>query len=384
MSDYFTYYTESTIICLIIFCMMLFRDLMKVDKQEKQLKYDQALVSFMLYFLSDLFWAAVISGVLPKNRCTVVGANFLNCVFMAGIVYMWLRYVLAAENAPQRDQAVFKLILFSPYLASTVVLLALFLFAPHVLMDADLNILPPYYIFLILVPIIYIIATFIYTMMRAKRTEDPIEKRQHHSNGFFPLAVVAGGLLQTVVLPNTPIFCFCCALLMLRFYLQSMETQISVDPLTKLNNRGQLLRYVSYQSNLRIPDRMTFVVMFDVNDFKSINDTYGHAEGDRALIILADSLRRSVQNRNMPLFLGRYGGDEFILVAHPVEKDEIDQLISDIRAQIEMQCQAQKTPYILSVGVGYEELKDDRDTFQKCMQRADENMYRDKRRRTAG
>ena len=98
VSDYFIYYAESTLICLIIFCMMLVRDLFKVDKQEKQIKYDHALIAFMLYFASDLFWAAVISGVIPKTRFTVSCANFLNAVLMGGITYAWLRYVMAAEN----------------------------------------------------------------------------------------------------------------------------------------------------------------------------------------------------------------------------------------------------------------------------------------------
>ena len=57
--------------------------------------------------------------------------------------------------------------------------------------------------------------------------------------------------------------------------------QVSTDPLTKLNNRGQLVRYVSQESNLRIEGRQTYIIMMDINYFKKINDTYGHAEGDR-------------------------------------------------------------------------------------------------------
>ena len=383
MSDYFIYYAESTIICLIIFCMMFVRDLFKVDKQEKQIKYDHALISFMLYFISDLFWAAVISGVLPKNRFTVITANFLNYAFMAGITYMWLRYVMAAEGAPHRDRPMTKFAVLFPFLVSTVVLIALFVFAPHTVLDDELNMLPAYYIFLIAVPSIYISVAFLYTVKNARRAENLIEKRQHLSVGLFPLTVIAGGLLQILVLPNTPIFCYCCAILMLRFYLQSMETQISMDPLTGLNNRGQLLRYVSQKGNMRMGGRPTFVIMFDVNDFKMINDTYGHAEGDRALIMIADSLKKVTQSHNMPMFLGRYGGDEFILIAHPAKKEEIEPLIGEIRGQVEARCREEGAPYLVSVGAGYDELMDGNDTFQKCMQRADQKMYLDKARHKA-
>ena len=378
MSDYFIYYSESTIICLIIFCMMLIRDLFSVDKQEKQIKYDHALISFMLYFVSDLFWAAVISGVLPKNRFTVITANFLNCVFMGGITFMWLRYVMAAENAPHRDRPITKFSVFFPYLLSTIAMVFLFVFAPSVLLDDSLVMQPAYNIFLVVVPCIYISAMFFYTMRKARLEENPFEKKKHRFIGFFPLTVIAGGLLQILVLPNTPIFCYCCTILMLWFYIQSMDIQISMDPLTRLNNREQLMRYVSQKSNLRIEGRLTFVIMFDVNDFKAINDTYGHAEGDRALITIADAMKKAVKSHSMPSFLGRYGGDEFILIAHPENKKEIDLLILEIRQQIESICMEEKVPYILSIGAGYDELAGDMDTFHKCMQRADEKLYLDK------
>ena len=377
-SDYFIYYAESTLVCLIVFSMLFVRDLFKVDRQEKQIKYDHALISFMLYFISDLFWAAVISGVFPRTRFTVISANFANAFFMGGITYMWLRYAMAEENTPHRERPLTKLIVFSPYLLSAVVLLSLFFFAPHTLMDDSLNILPAYNIFLVVVPSIYISSALFYTLRKARSEENPIEKRKHLSIGVFPVTVIAGGLLQILVLPNTPIFCYCCTLLMLRFYLQAMETQISLDPLTGLNNRGQLMRYVSQKSNMRMEGRLTFIVMFDVNDFKKINDTFGHAEGDRALKIIAVSLKKNAPCHNMPVFIGRYGGDEFILITHPVREEEMDPMIQDIRRQIDSACAAEHTPYTISVGAGWDELRNEKDAFEKCVLRADQNLYQNK------
>lgn len=102
------------------------------------------------------------------------------------------------------------------------------------------------------------------------------------------------------------------------------------------------------------------------------------AGGDKALVIIADSLRQVISSRNMPVFLGRYGGDEFILIVHPGKEDELGSLIKEIRSQIEDSCRTSETPYILSVGVGYDELKRSQDTIQKCIQRADKKLYQDK------
>lgn len=380
MSSYFIYYTEASIVCVIIFGIMLVWDLFSIDKQEKQIKYDHALIAFMLYFVSDALWAAVIAGMLPRNRFIVVTTNFLNCILMAAITYRWLIYVMAVEQIPKRNKPLTRFVILIPFLLSTAALIFTFLFAPDLLLSSDLELQPLYSVFLVAVPIIYIVAILGYTMKRAIAAESLIERRDHLLVGLFPLLVVFGGLAQEIVMSETPIFCFSSTILMLIFYIGSMKTQISTDPLTGLNNRGQLANYVAQKSNIHHENRLTIVIMLDINDFKLINDTYGHAEGDRALILVSNALKEVVRNHSIPMFLARYGGDEFILVAHPTSESEIDAIICEIRERIEARCRMEGTPYTISIGAGYDKLAGETDTFQKCMQRADEKLYEDKAR----
>ena len=378
MSSYLIYYTEANVVCIVIFAIMLFRGLTNVDRQEKQIKYDHALVAFMLYFICDACWAAVIAGVLPKNLFTVLLLNFCNYAFMAGITYMWLRYVMAVEHMPGRDsRRTCFAIRFPFYVATTALVITFFANRPF-LLDEDLNLQPGYDLFQLAVPCVYIAAVVIYTLRRAIREKNPIERRTHLRVGVFPLMVVAGGLLQVFALRETPVFCFACTIFMIVFFINAMETQISTDPLTGLNNRGQLEHYTLQKSNLHREGRLTFVVMFDINDFKLINDTYGHAEGDQALIVVANSMRAAARKHAMPMFLARYGGDEFILIAHPTEAAQVDAMIRDIREEIKAACAANGAPYTLSIGAGYSQLTGGEDTFQACAQRADENLYLDK------
>ena len=380
MSSYFIYYTEASIVCVIIFGIMLVWDLFSIDKQEKQIKYDHALIAFMLYFVSDALWAAVIAGMLPRNRFIVVTTNFLNCILMAAITYRWLIYVMAVEQIPKRNKPLTRFVILIPFLLSTAALIFTFLFAPDLLLSSDLELQPLYSVFLVAVPIIYIVAILGYAMKRAIAAESLIERRNHLVVGLFPLLVVFGGLVQVIVMSETPIFCFSSTILMLIFYIGSMKTQISTDPLTGLNNRGQLANYVAQKSNIHHENRLTIVIMLDINDFKLINDTYGHAEGDRALILVSNALKEVVRNHSIPMFLARYGGDEFILVAHPTSESEIDAIICEIRERIEARCRMEGTPYTISIGAGYDKLAGETDTFQKCMQRADEKLYEDKAR----
>ena len=378
MPAYFIYYASSNVVGIIIFGIMLAHDRLSLDRQEKQLKYDRALIAFMLYFLSDAIWSGVDSGVLPVNEFTVLLTDFANFVIMTDIVYSWLRYVMAVEQVENRNNKLTRFTMSFPFAISVITLIVTYLIAPRLLIDENLKTTRMFDVFLVCVPYIYLIAIIIYVMKRALHEENPMRKRKHLYIGFFPIMVVAGGLLQMLLMPALPIFCFSGTILMLIFYIQSMDAQISTDPLTKLNNRGQLTRYVSQPSNLRMEGRATYVMMIDVNDFKMVNDTYGHAEGDGALVIISKSLVKVAQGTSMPLFLGRYGGDEFVMIVHPTSEDEIIKMADDIRNSVRERCKLEKKPYELSVGIGYDELLSEPDTIQKCTQRADSKLYLDK------
>ena len=378
MSEYIIYYTESNVVCLIIFGIILIHDLFNVDRQEKQIKYDHALIAFMCYFASDTLWAMMIAGVLPKNIFTVITANFLNYLFMSLITYTWLLYAMAVLQSPNRNKTSNKIIILSPFIVSTVLLLALFIVAPNVLLDEELLLKPLYNVFLVVVPGINIAAALFYCIRKARRETNLFERQQYIYVGLFPIFVVLGGIMQIIVLPNTPIFCFCCAILMIIFKIKSMQTEISLDPLTGLNNRGQLMRYTSQRNVSSSDEKQTYVVMMDVNSFKAINDTYGHEEGDRALIIIADSLKKAAKTNAITQFIGRYGGDEFIMIVQTDDTEKIDSLIEDIRRAITSECERTNSPYIRTIGAGWDEVMGEGDSFKSCILRADRKLYLDK------
>ncbi|MBO4922170.1 MAG: GGDEF domain-containing protein [Lachnospiraceae bacterium] len=378
MQDYFVYYASANIVGTIIFGVMLAHDRISVDRQEKQLKYDQTLVAFMLYFISDTIWAAVDSELINKTQLPVSITNYVNFILMTGITYSWLKYVMAVEKLEKRNRLAVKHGIVFPFAVSAIILLVLFIAAPHLLLEDSLSVTPVFDGFMIVTPSIYIVAVIMYALKEIKREDDPIERRKHFYIAFFPVMLVAGGLLQMIFMPTLPLFCYAGTIFMLIFHMKTTDDQISTDPLTKLNNRSQLIRYVAQESNMRIEGRATYVVMMDINDFKKINDNLGHAEGDMALVLFAKALVDTIKNCNMPMFLGRFGGDEFVLIAHPIKKEEIDALIEEIRSNVRKECLKEEKPYIISAGIGYDELLNPPDTFQKCMQRADSKLYLDK------
>lgn len=375
MHSFAVYYIEANIVCIIVFGIMLTHNYKNIDRQEKQVKFDHVLNAFMSYFLIDCFWALITAKIIPKTRFTVVTNVFLIYVAMAAITYTWLDYVMAYEQVPNRDRPIHRFAVIFPFLLSTTTLIINYIIAPDTLINESLDTIGAYNIYLVAVPYIYIGAILFYTIRKARTEENIIEKRRHLYIGLFPLMVIAGGFIQMLFFPYIPIYCFTCMILMLIFYIQSIEHRVSIDPLTNLNNRGQLTRYISQVSNLHQEGKLTVVIMMDIDDFKTINDTYGHAEGDKALILVSDSLKKTINNHSIPAFMGRYGGDEFILIIHPVKMDETIQLINEFRDEIDKH--DKEKPYPLKVSIGYDKLEG-QDSFENCVQRADKKLYQNK------
>lgn len=370
MFNFAVYYIEANVVCIIVFGILLLHNHFNIDRQEKQIKYDHVLIAFMLYFLTDCFWAAITTEMIPKTRFSVVLNMFLTYLLMGATLYCWLDYVKAYEQVPNRNRPRERFAVLFPFLVSTVALILHYLIAPQTLISNTFDTLPAFSVYIVVVPDIYIAAVLFYTIRKAKNEENPAIKRKHLFIGFFPLVVSVGGLVETIFFPQIPIYCFTCLILMLVFYIQSIMGQVSLDPLTGLNNRGQLARYVSQKSNLYQEGRQTVVVMIDVDNFKGINDTMGHAEGDKALVQIADTLKKAVNRRSTPSFLGRYGGDEFIMILHQTPSEDIDLFLQEIRQEVEKRR--------LFISIGYDRLLGGEDTVDSCIRRADKKLYLDK------
>ena len=135
--------------------------------------------------------------------------------------------------------------------------------------------------------------------------------------------------------------------------------------------RDELRRAVRYQRTLSI-------LMMDVDSFKTFNDTYGHPQGDQLLRTVARILRYSVRNVD---YVGRYGGEEFLIVLPETSKDDACRLAERIRAEIE------EHAYVIvegkairrTISIGVASYPEDALSPDELMKRADEALYRAKR-----
>jgi diguanylate cyclase (GGDEF)-like protein/PAS domain S-box-containing protein len=118
------------------------------------------------------------------------------------------------------------------------------------------------------------------------------------------------------------------------------------------------------------------VIMMDIDDFKQVNDRYGHPAGDQVLHRIAETIKASIRDRDI---CGRYGGEEFIVAAPHADAAEAIGIAERIRSEIAALriCLDVAGGAVISVtvscGIGY--LKAGDDTVLEIIQRADQGLY---------
>lgn len=149
------------------------------------------------------------------------------------------------------------------------------------------------------------------------------------------------------------------------------------DELTRLHNRRYCMEYME-----KLKEQKNFeytVICFDVNNLKTINDTFGHAQGDILLKCAAEVLEKTFAEQG---FVARMGGDEFVAIIRTAEEVRIGMLIEQFLQNV-----SQKNRMVrdlnMSIAYGYACGSQIGSEIEKVYQKADDNMYEKKRQMKA-
>ncbi|WP_421864704.1 GGDEF domain-containing protein [Motiliproteus sp.] len=158
-----------------------------------------------------------------------------------------------------------------------------------------------------------------------------------------------------------------------------LHDMATLDSLTGLYNRAVILEALEHQSTpeqravVEAPRSTFSLVMIDIDHFKSINDAHGHLVGDRVIAKVANSINEALRDCDQ---LGRYGGEEFLLLLPTTDLDGACSLAERIRQHVES-TQIEVDQYRLSVTVslGVATSNISEATYEPILQRADEALY---------
>jgi len=156
---------------------------------------------------------------------------------------------------------------------------------------------------------------------------------------------------------------------------ENLRLQATTDPLTGLYNRRYLLGIAGrvFDNALRYAHSLS-VIMIDLDNFKQINDTYGHALGDEVLINCAKVLQNDMRSSDL---LARYGGEEFLIFVPNTPVQEVLELADRILKNSEQEKIpfANEAPLSYTMSIGITHLQENDLNMEQLINRADKAMY---------
>jgi len=156
-----------------------------------------------------------------------------------------------------------------------------------------------------------------------------------------------------------------------------LRTQSQVDPLTGLHNRRALFDHARrIHAHAFGVGGAYSVIMADIDRFKTLNDTLGHAAGDAILVTFARHLQRHIRSQDLGC---RYGGEEFVVVMPDASREIASQRAESMRAALgSLRTSVPESVWQLSASFGVATFPFDGSNFAEVLRRADEAMYQAK------
>lgn len=188
----------------------------------------------------------------------------------------------------------------------------------------------------------YIVFTVIMTLFMYEK----VDKKRFFSILFFSFPPVIGALLD-IIFTEISVLWPSVVLSILFIYLNLQNYRVNTDSLTGLYNRNQLeYRLEKYIRSVKNGGKFG-LVLIDINDFKLINDNYGHVQGDKAIEDVAFILKSCFRLTD---FVSRYAGDEFIALVKVDENDNLVQIVERLNAAVDTYNRSAIIKVFLSIG----------------------------------
>lgn len=367
---------ELNILGIILFALLIFHGKTAIQQQQS-LRFFYAVLFFLILMLVA---KTLLSFVRETNSDSLIFIHHFLLItyalFSIVSAFCWLVFVHETVCGAIHSRVFFQLSSSLPLLIWCM----LFFCAPlsHLVFVVNQNnqsIQGSLQSILAIIVYTYIFISALIAFIQYKKTTS-LEKRNLCFHLFFCALLPLLGKGMELIFPflNTAIPSVLSAMLLLSLHI--LKNEILLDPLTQLYNRRKFQNYL-IQNAKRLKQENLFLIFFDINHFKSINDNFGHIEGDNALILVAQTLRTTFSDTKA--FLARYGGDEFVIIL-PKNEEEVLSYLNKVDLALEEL--SKNLPYILSLSVGYSIYgEDNKTTIEGLVQAADKKMYRDKQKK---
>lgn len=348
MSLYVMLYVEINAANFLMLTIMLIRLFRKVGTEAADFTLRFVIIAMMLFALSDSIW---IIGERTYPGFSFMANSLVNAlymVFMGLVSFLWFKYNEEKLGKWRVYSPQFRLFTALPFIAFAAMAFISIRTGWIFYINAENAYRRGQFFFLMYV-VTYgypLIAAFD-DLHTAHREPNKARRDEYRILSTYVILPFVTGIVQMLnsALPAIGIG-WTVSLAMV--YMGIQDREITRDSLTGLNNRHRADEFIENQVN----DQREGMVLIsgDINDFKRINDTYGHLEGDKALCVTAEAMRQVCDDYSA--FLARYGGDEFCVLWNPEPGRTVEGLIGAIDSRLAQITAAKGLDYDITMSFG--------------------------------
>lgn len=344
-------YTKVDLLSLIVVGILIVKVALGVDKRYEIQVFKWMLVVVFGFIFVSSYSDLAHTGVIRTTMRREYYSNSIAFILQVTYCYLWFIYSELCQKSKLTDKGYKRALWALPVVLFTVVCVTTK--KTHFIFYIDDNFLYHRGVMFWLQYAVgygFILCTSLKALCKAFRRKYYTQRKELLTLGSFILPPVIFSLYQYFV-TRSFVMGIGITVAVLLVYISAQDAKISVDPLTQLNNRMQLVKYLAKKMEAPPSDKELYLYFMDADSFKRINNIYGRLEGDNALVRIANCLRQVAKGNHC--FVSRYGGDEFVMVCE-LEKEASPEWIVDEIGEILMEANKQEQSlYRLTLSVGY-------------------------------
>lgn len=359
---------------LLILCVIAWQLTHSVSKQMNRILFRYVVFGNMTILVLDILWMLIegqtFPGAIQLNR--IINAIYLGgVVVMAGIWYLYVLESLGYKLTP-------KLVMFVMIPGLIFVILNLISIKTgwiFYISEDNHYMRGPLFSLQSGIALLNLFSSLIHLLIFYFKPRIKVPKTTIRKLLAFYIVPFVGSLLA-LPFAGMPGTWTCAAVSVILMYMDDQENAISRDSLTGLNNRKTLEGTFNAYIHQVTEVKNLYLFIMDLNNFKSINDTYGHPIGDRALIHAAHLITQSLNG--MQGLVVRYGGDEFVVLTFFYGDPNAISYAKQVKESFAKWNKEHDNPYTLATSIGFSRYQEGQQ-LKDLLKKADEALYLDKK-----
>lgn len=371
MTDYSFTALVVDIICIVCILSIYFCVNLNVGTNFELFIIKGLLIDFIIYLIINAIWAMNECHIIRLDDSVYEMSMLLDILVITIESAFWCAYSTIRENRRDSFNKKELFIISFPVIFQIILMIIAVIFP----FGRNENGKIRYYIFnywLTIAVLFYITVSFRNFIRKYKRANSWIKKARYRKNFFLLQPAVIGFLLEAIFKMQF-IVAFGFYLSIFLMFINLQQSNIYTDALTDVSNRRAWEEYLHRVGSSVNEKNSLFIFLIDIDNFKFLNDKYGHLMGDLVL----SRMGRGLNNLNIryDTFVSRIGGDEFAIAVFQNKIENPEKFCREIRISVRNEWKKLDIPLQAEISIGYHFCDSTKMVLSDGIMKADKMMY---------